>query len=421
MTVEVLLMNRTAVAMAADSAVSVTEDSRVLTSQTGVQKVFVLNGQSASGLMVHGLAEFCGCPWATVVEAFKAKGLGGEPTLTATVESLVGLLRSLYGGELVSRDQAATYFRFFVAYAVRDFQLHYERLQGAAPGRPADELLNLALEHLRAEVMQTTLYGDEGPRQVDRGRVGEETQVLRGLVEAHLDDVLEVMSAELFGQGVVSREMRAKLAGVVRAGLTTTWMPSELPTTGVVVAGFGRDELSPSYFELQVYGLVGDVLKYDYSDAGRLGPDLPVVIKSFAQDSAVNRFLRGADWVFLANTDYASAHLANEMFQGMFEGGNMDAGQRKALTGQMTGMVSEAVRFGLYQAMRARFTYVLDTYGSKVRSATSAEPLGRLAGQLLTLPIVESELTGNLTVARPFSILRLSKGGAALSLEKDLI
>ncbi|NBB16246.1 hypothetical protein GVN21_12840 [Caulobacter sp. SLTY] len=420
MTVEVLLMNRTAVAMAADSAVSVTEDSRVLTSQTGVQKVFVLNGQSASGLMVHGLAEFCGCPWATVVEAFKAKGLGGEPTLAATVESIVGLLRSLYGGELVSREQAATYFRFFVAYAVRDFQLHYERLQAAAPGRPRDELLGLALEHLRAEVMETTVYEDTGPRQVERGRVGEETQVLRALIAENLDHVLELMADDLLGKGVVSREMRAKLAGVVRAGLTTTWMPSELPTTGVVIAGFGRDEISPSYFELQVYGLLGDVLKYDYSDAGRLGPDLPVVIKSFAQDSAVNRFLRGADWVFLANTDYASAHLATEMFQGMFEG-NMDAGQRKALTGQMTGLVSEAVRFGLYQAMRARFTYVLDTYGSKVRSATSAEPLGRLAGQLLTLPIVESELTGNLTVARPFSILRLSKGGASLSLEKELI
>ncbi|HYE45151.1 MAG TPA: hypothetical protein VEA44_05195 [Caulobacter sp.] len=421
MTVEVLLMNRTAVAMAADSAVSVTEDSRLLTSQTGVQKVFVLNAQSASGLMVHGLAEFCGCPWATVVEAFKAKGLGGEPTLTATVESLVGLLRSMYGGELVSADQGATYFRFFAAYAVNDFRLHFERLREAGPARSVEELLGLALEQLRAEVLESTLYEDNGPRRVDRGRIGEETPVLRSLIEEHLDEVLELMAVEFFGPDTVSREMRARLAAVVRAGLTTTWMPSELPTTGVVVAGFGRDEISPSYFELRVFGLVGDLLIYDYSDAGRLGPELPVVIKSFAQDSAVNRFLRGADWSFVADTDHAAAHLAREMFQEMVQGGDMDRTRQKALTDQLTGLVSEAVRFGLFQAMRARFTHVLDTYGSKVRSATGAEPLGRLAGQLLTLPIVESELTGNSTVARPFSILRLSKGGASLTLEKDLV
>jgi hypothetical protein len=54
------------------------------------------------------------------------------------------------------------------------------------------------------------------------------------------------------------------------------------------------------------------------------------------------------------------------------------------------------------------------SFDQKVRTA-SVGPLGDLAGQLLTLPLTESEMMGNMTVARPFSILRLSKAGAVLS------
>lgn len=421
MTVEVLLMNRTSVAMAADSAVSVTDGSRLLMSQSGVQKVFVLDGQAASGLMIYGLAEFCGCPWATIVEAFRRRGFGAEPTLAGITASLLGLLTSLYRSDLVSTEQTTQNFRTFVAYGALDFFLHFNSVMAGNQGQPFDELLTQALENLDHDVRHSMVDGDDGPKAVERGRVGSETVVLRDLIDEHLDDVLGRVCKELFGEGFINREVRGRLARVIVAGLTTTWLPSRLPATGMVIAGFGRDEISPCYFEIRMFGLIGDLLKHEYTDSGRLGPDLPVVIRSFAQDSAVNRFLYGADWSYQNDTVTETTRIAELLTQHVVENSEFDTKTRKTMVGLATAVATEAVRIALQQASVAHFIEILQTFGQRVRSSTSVEPLGALAGQLLGLPIAESELTGNPTVARPFSILRLSKGGASLTLEKELV
>lgn len=421
MTVEVLLMNRTSVAMAADSAVSVTDGSRLLMSQSGIQKVFVLDGQAASGLMIYGLAEFCGCPWATIVEAFKRRGYGAEPTLAGITASLLSLLGSLHRSDLVSTEQTTVNFRTFVAYGVVDFFLHFHAGSAGAEGQANDALLSRALENLDHDVRYSMVDGDDGPQPVERGRIGDETPVIRGLIDEHLDDVLTRVSAELFGEGFINREVKERLAKIIVAGLTTTWLPTRLPATGMVIAGFGRDEISPCYFEIRMFGLVGDLLQHDYLDSGRLGPDLPVVIRSFAQDSAVNRFLYGADWTYQNDTLNETTRIAELLAQHVAENSEFDAKTRKAMVGLTTAIATEAVRISLQQASVAHFIDILQTFGQRVRSATNVEPLGALAGQLLGLPIAESELTGNSTVARPFSILRLSKGGASLTLEKELV
>lgn len=421
MTVEVLLMNRTSVAMAADSAVSVTDGSRLLMSQSGVQKVFVLDGQAASGLMIYGLAEFCGCPWATIIEAFRQRGYGAEPTLAGITASLLGLLTSLYRSDLVSTEQTTHNFRVFVAYGVVDFFLHFNAVMAGNESQASDDLLSKALENLDHDVRYSMVDGDDGPQPVERGRVGSETVVLRDLIDQHLDDVLGRTCDELFGPGFVKREVRERLAKIVVAGLTTTWLPTRLPATGMVIAGFGRDEISPCYFEIRMFGLVGDLLKHEYTDTGRLGPDLPVVIRSFAQDSAVNRFLYGADWTYQHETLSETTRIAELLTQHVMEGSEFDAKTRKTMIGLATVVATEATRIALQQASVAHFIDILQTFGQRVRSATNVGPLGALAGQLLGLPIAESELTGNSTVARPFSILRLSKGGATLTLEKELV
>ena len=415
-------MNRTSVAMAADSAVSVTDGSRLLMSQPGVQKVFVLDGQAASGMMIYGLAEFCGCPWATVIEAFRRRGIGAEPTLAGITNALLGLLTSLYNSDLVSTEQTTYNFKTFVAFSAFDFFLHVNAGVAGNQGQAFDDLLVKALENLEHDVRYTMVDDDDGaPQPVERGRVGSETSVLRDLIDEHLDDVLGRTCKELFGEGVINREVRGRLARIVVAGLTTTWIPTRLPATGMVIAGFGRDEISPCYFEIRMFGLVGDLLKHDYTKSGRLGPDLPVVIQSFAQDSAVNRFLYGADWTYQHETLTVTTRIAELLTQHVVEGSEYDAKTRKTMISLATVVATEAVRISLQRASISHFVDILQTFGQRVRSATSVEPLGALAGQLLGLPIAESELTGNSTVARPFSILRLSKGGASLTLEKELV
>src|SRR4051812_20325185 len=93
MTAEVAVMNAQAVALAADSAVSINGTSKSFTS---ADKIFGL-GHSAGepiAAMVYGNAEFMGIPWETVLKAFRRELIGrGLPTVKAYAEEFAQFVK----------------------------------------------------------------------------------------------------------------------------------------------------------------------------------------------------------------------------------------------------------------------------------------------------------------------------------------
>jgi len=69
MTAEVSVMNRLAVALAADSAVTL--GARTGKIYTSAEKLFHLAATAPVGLMVYGQASFVGLPWETIVKAYR--------------------------------------------------------------------------------------------------------------------------------------------------------------------------------------------------------------------------------------------------------------------------------------------------------------------------------------------------------------
>ena len=413
MTVEVLLMNRTAVAMAADSAVTITSDQPPYQiSQAGIVKTFVLDGRTPSGMMIFSSAEFCGCPWSTVVDHMRGQGLGGEPTLADTVAGFMARLNALCNSDLVEAGEGVMTFRIFAVQTVADFQRLAAQIADARPSLATEAILDEALGQLEHEVGQEAAWVEGKLTYVPRERIGEETRRLKAIIDDNLDPIIELAVSALFDGLEIKPAQRLRLAGAIRTGLLTTWMPSGARYTGVVIAGFGADEVSPAYIELHVMGLIGDLLKYRIGDAARVGRDNPVVVRSFAQNGAVDRFLYGADEEFTAE----AFRRVSILTMGEVERLRTDAGKAgdADFWGEVDRAVMQSALLGLYSTRLSWREAIEASFDQKVRTA-SVGPLGNLAGQLLSLPLIESEMMGNMTVARPFSILRLSKAGAVLS------
>ncbi|WGM39439.1 hypothetical protein [Caulobacter sp. NIBR1757] len=413
MTVEVLLMNRTAVAMAADSAVTITSDQPPYQiSQTGVVKTFVLSGRTPSGMMIFASAEFCGCPWSTVVDHMRGQGLGGEATLADTVAGFMSRLNGLCNSDLVEAGDGVMTFRIFAVQAIADFRRAADQIGEAHPSLRPDEVLTEAVGQLEHEVGTEAAWVDGELSYVQRERIGTETPRLKAIIDDNLDNIVGLALDAFFEGQVIGPDVRLRLAAAVRTGLITSWMPSGARYTGVVIAGFGADEVSPAYIELHVMGLIGDLLKYRIADAERVGRDNPVVVRSFAQNGAVDRFLYGADEEFTGEAFRRVAILT------MSEIERLKTAAGKTGDAEFWGQVDQAVMqsalLGLYSTRLSWREAIEASFDQKVRTA-SVGPLGDLAGQLLSLPLTESEMMGNMTVARPFSILRLSKAGAVLS------
>jgi len=80
MTAEVAIANKTAVALAADSAVSIGPSADKIYSSA--LKLFQLVDRAPVGIMVSGAAEFLGTPWETVIKSYrKARGNKTFPNL----------------------------------------------------------------------------------------------------------------------------------------------------------------------------------------------------------------------------------------------------------------------------------------------------------------------------------------------------
>lgn len=419
MTVEVLLMNSAVAAMAADSAVSIrSSDNGRLITQTEATKAFVLNPDAGCGMMTFGLAEFSGCPWTTVVDTFRSRGHGKEPSLAATADAFAAHLASLADTDLVSPASGDLLFRILAAQTLVELHRRYRSLLDGAATKPEDALAT-ALERLIHEVEFETWLVEGVQKTAPRPRIGAETPRLKAIIDKQLDQVVGQAVTELFEPARRSPDLRAQMARLVRIGLLTDWMPPAADYAGIVIAGFGAKDDAPSYVELHVVGLVGDLVKYRVAAHERVGPDNPVVIRAFAQNGAVERFLHGADQDFVRaalRRTYGFAHDG-------VTAASVQAGLNLTEAGAIWTLVEEAVfrasLFGLLATRDAWRSEIEDTFGQKVRTA-SLEPMGRLAGQLLGLPLLESDMIGNTTVARPFSILRLSKAGARLDSQMEI-
>ena len=72
MTAEIAIMNREAVALAADSAVTITQGGapKIFAS---ANKLFALSRQQPVGIMVYGNASFMAVPWETVIKTYRAQ------------------------------------------------------------------------------------------------------------------------------------------------------------------------------------------------------------------------------------------------------------------------------------------------------------------------------------------------------------
>ena len=76
MTAEITLLNKSAVALAADSAVSI-QQGESMKIYNSMNKLFTLSKFAPMGVMVYGTAHLSGTPWETIIKLYR-QGLNSK-------------------------------------------------------------------------------------------------------------------------------------------------------------------------------------------------------------------------------------------------------------------------------------------------------------------------------------------------------
>ena len=298
MTSEVVLMNRQAVAMAADSAVTISGHEYIKTYQS-VDKLFPLGDGAPVAVMIYSNAEIMSTPWETVISLYREATRGQVlPTVEAYAEDFMDFISG--NPDLFPPDHQDTeYFKLVaVVYSViaQDFDDQVRKFQESNGGRVREHLSSIfefVVGQLHTDYER---YPDDSPR-VDLGCFpkGMAEQVRRrygGEIE-HLIESLVASVRQDYGAITVSDATRQRLRDIAVYAATRDAFFEHY--TGVVFAGFGGREKFPVMRSYLTSSVILGILKRKNDRAADMTADGGPVVQPFAQDRMIRTFLTGMD------------------------------------------------------------------------------------------------------------------------------
>ena len=293
MTAEIAIMNREAVALAADSAVTITQGGapKIFAS---ANKLFALSRHQPVGIMVYGNASFMAVPWETVIKTYRAQL---EDTAYGTVqeyaEDLISFLKdeSLLAPEESQEMYVQAVLNTYFDWMFQEMKASFERkIREEAVSKPED-----APRLFREEAQRVISSHYESWRKAayaeDMG-----ASLAGALRKQYLAEIRRAKKSA-FGSLLTSATSRqlTHLAGWI---LTKYDERNSSPgESGLVIAGFGKDEIFPSIRSFVVSGIAGGKLKLWRDERG--AKDITVSIGAwiipFAQDEMVRSFMEGIE------------------------------------------------------------------------------------------------------------------------------
>ena len=286
MTAEIAILNKSAIAIAADSAVTISTGDSQEKIFDSADKLFELSDHDPIGVMVYNTMDFMGTPLGVLVKDFR-NSCAKFSSVRDAGEALLAFMQDEGEKAPSSIKQAALVsvirpqLEFFVQQATEEFLAQLRK--GENPGDPAG-----FFDHFLSDALAAAIKSLEGRSAASF--IGKSPSKIR----------LDKPSKELVGH--LAEELLPKVSdGILKliekyVTLSIRQNIFSEGKTGIVVFGFGSKERFPSLVWYETDGILCGNLKYrestfiDIDRQGRRAAVLP-----FAQKDMIERFLYGLD------------------------------------------------------------------------------------------------------------------------------
>ncbi|MCP4700879.1 MAG: hypothetical protein GY862_29095 [Gammaproteobacteria bacterium] len=295
MTAEVAVMNKDAVALAADSAVTVSGEKTYHT----INKLFCLSKLHPIGVMVYGSAELGGIPWETIIKLYR-KHLGNN--LKNTVEEYFIDFIKFIETDIKYFDPSEQDM-FFLEY-VEKF-LHFIRdaidseIEKMIEDKPVDDSIVLALLHNTIDNQYEKWSKEKKLDFASEALILSVSDKYSGEVKKAVDDILE--------KHEISTEYLNKITQIC----SNMFCSKVVEDSGLVFAGFGEEDIFPMLVSCKVECLLNEKLKYIKEDNPIITnkPDEGAAIMAFAEEDVVDSFMQGINPKLYEHMVTSIAHM----------------------------------------------------------------------------------------------------------------
>lgn len=289
-------MNREAVAIAADSAVSLMmgQTERPQKIFTSANKIFDLSPHHAVSIMIFNYASFMGVPWEIIINRYR-KNLESTPfPKTADyAEHFIQFLSS--EKDLIPPEGEENYFItnaygyfLFIRSLIQQHANEQMSAQGPVTG---DDILNISGMTIQ-EIYQKLVSAPYIASMTDEDVAG---------LAARFDDKMSRVITEVFQQIPIPDPVLTQLKLIPplffakSIGMADPLWQS---FSGIVVTGFGEKDNFPSIISYWIEGRFQNKLRYSEKLREQVTFENGAVIVPFAQHEMVDIFLSGMDPAF---------------------------------------------------------------------------------------------------------------------------
>lgn len=287
MTAEIAILNKIGVALAADSAISVTLRNAGRRLSVSDHKIFELTESAPVAVLIHGNAEFMAVPVETLIKDYRSS-LGHK--VYGHLDDYVTAFLEYLRNEVpihVSSEEQTRHLQARIADIYEEIDREIYRFYSYQRRRGTEE----PYEMLASAVINSYL------------KRAEHTQKSEGTSPQAEEHAWKSLTPQLpaIRQRFLARDIADKHADSLdRIAYYLIGAPAEKIAqstpglyVGLVFAGFGEDEMFPSCREIRLESMYGEMLKRTLGRRATITLEDDVSILPFAQGDMVGLFMRG--------------------------------------------------------------------------------------------------------------------------------
>jgi len=404
MTAEIVIMNKQAIALASDSAVTMTHEMGEKI-KTSANKLFALSKYHPVGIMIYNNADLMGIPWETIIKIYRNK-LGAKEFdyLKEYSDDFIEFLDN--DNSLFSDSIQKEYLRFAVYAYFYFIEEHISNLVESI----ISEKQKITQNEIKKRISK--IIEEHYEKWTNASNIPSIPDSHKNEIIDKYGEIIEEVMHEVFQELPISKPHYDQLKEIA-ASLFSKFPDSIISPnlSGVVFAGFGEKEIFPIIKAYEIEGIVNNKLKYRESLSDEISHKSDASIMPFAQRDMVDTFMQGIDpsyknleesyltKIFDEFTELALNILKNEM------------NENKSKSKKILQKSSEKIIADFQEKLENhRQEMYIDPVLSVV-SMLSKDELAAMAETLVNLTSFKRKITmGSETVGGPIDVAVISKG-----------
>jgi len=419
LTAEIAIMNREAIALATDSAVTVRFrdneriNERIYTSAT---KIVALSKYRPVAVMVYGNAHFMGVPWETVIKRFRDE-LGTEsfdelPDYASEFIKFLQFNNNIFKKPQEDHYAVQTIYSFFFYILKKIREQVKERTESVTNSElERSEIRNICKSVIE---MQYKLWKQGSDVLNKRPRAFS-------VVKKRIYDIINRARKEVFEELPLSDDLNRKVINIAVWLFIKTRADLRSPDkSGLIVAGFGRKDIFPRLRSYFLQGRISSNLHISEGVSEDIGTLNDGSIIPFAQTDVVHTFMEGVNPQYQQLLDKnieeillkLPALIINQISQ-------IDEKSKNRLLTNITGGLRNVAEEFRKKTTQLRHDQFVNPVTEIVRSLPKEE-LAEMAESLVNLTSLKRRLSSreSPTVGGPVDVAIISRGDGLIWIKR---